>query len=211
MFTIRIAKQRSLIALLVLVLSLSMIAAAAQPFPDVIPLPVGFRPEGIASGNGTVFYVGSIPTGDIFRGDFRTGEGEVFIDAPSGRNAIGMKFDPRSGYLFVAGGPSGEAYVYDTQTGETVAEITLSTSASFINDVVVTREAAYFTNSFQDVLYRVPLERNGQLAEDFLVEEIQLSGDYKFNAALGAFNANGICQPQWQDLDHSQQLGRRLV
>ena len=191
MLTTRIAKQRSLIAVLILTLSLAMVAAA-QPFPDVIPLPVGFAPEGIASGNGTIFYVGSIPTGDIFRGDLRTGEGEVFIDAPDGRNAIGMKFDPRSGYLFVAGGPTGEAYVYDTETGETVAEIQLSTDTSFINDVVVTRDAVYFTNSFQPVLYRVSLERNGQLAEDLTVEEITLSGDYQFNDAPGAFNANGI-------------------
>jgi sugar lactone lactonase YvrE len=191
MLTTRIAKQRSLIVVLILTLSLAMLAAA-QPFPDVIPLPVGFAPEGIASGNGTIFYVGSIPTGDIFRGDLRTGEGEVFIDAPDGRNAIGMKFDPRSGYLFVAGGPSGKAYVYDTKTGATVAEIQLSTDTSFINDVVVTRDAVYFTDSFQPLLYSVSLERNGQLAEDFMVEEITLSGDYQFDATPGAFNANGI-------------------
>ncbi|HEX5807378.1 MAG TPA: hypothetical protein VFY25_01845 [Anaerolineales bacterium] len=185
------AKRRSLIALIVLVLSLSMIAAtAAKPFPDSIELPPGFQPEGIASGTGTIFYVGSIPTGDIFRGDLRTGEGEVFIDAPAGRQAIGLKYDERTGLLFVAGGPTGYAYVYDAATGETVAEIQLTTDPSFINDVVITRDAVYFTNSQQPILYRVPLENSGQLPDDPLVEEIELVGEYQFTP--NAFNANGI-------------------
>lgn len=191
MYVAQPAKRRSLIALIVLVLSLSMIAAAAaQPFPDSIELPLGFQPEGIASGTGTIFYVGSIPTGDIFRGDLRTGEGEVFIDAPAGRQAIGLKYDERTGYLYVAGGPTGYAYVYDAVTGETVAEIQLTTDPSFINDVVITRDAVYFTNSQQPVLYRVQLENNGELPDDPAVEEIELVGEYQFTR--NAFNANGI-------------------
>lgn len=191
MYVAQPAKRRSLIALIVLVLSLSMIAAAAaQPFPDSIELPLGFQPEGIASGTGTIFYVGSIPTGDIFRGDLRTGEGEVFIDAPAGRQAIGLKYDERTGYLYVAGGPTGYAYVYDAVTGETVAEIQLTTDPSFINDVVITRDAVYFTNSQQPVLYRVQLENNGELPDDPAVEEIELVGEYQFTP--NAFNANGI-------------------
>jgi sugar lactone lactonase YvrE len=182
-----------LIAILLLMLGLSTIAAApAKPFPDVIPLPNGFQPEGIASGTGTIFYVGSIPTGDIYRGDFRTGEGELLVDAPAGRSAIGLKYDPRSGLLFVAGGGTGFAYVYDAETGETVAEIQLSMDPSFINDVVITQDAVYFTNSRQSYLYRVELERNGQLAEGVMAEPILLGGEYQFNSAPGAFNANGI-------------------
>lgn len=184
------AKRRSLIALIVVVLSLSMIAAAAaQPFPDSIELPPGFQPEGIASGTGTLFYVGSIPTGDIFRGDLRTGEGEVFIDAPAGRQAIGLKYDERTGLLYVAGGATGYAYVYDAASGGTVAEIQLTTDPSFINDVVITRDAVYFTNSQQPILYRVQLENNGELPEDAVAEEIELGGDYVFGQG---FNANGI-------------------
>ena len=191
MYIAQPAKRRSLIAVILLVFSLSMIAAApAQPFPDSIELPLGFQPEGIASGTGTIFYVGSIPTGDIFRGDLRTGEGEVFIDAPAGRQAIGLKYDERTGLLFVAGGATGYAYVYDTATGETVAEIQLTTDPSFINDVVITRDAVYFTNSQQPILYRVPLENNGQLPDDVVVEEIPLGGEYQF--IPNAFNANGI-------------------
>ncbi|HSL31071.1 MAG TPA: hypothetical protein VK900_17860 [Anaerolineales bacterium] len=179
-----------LMTLLAVVFTLSIIAAApVRAFPDVLPLPDGFQPEGIAVGRGTTFYVGSIPTGDIYRGDLRTGEGEVFIDAPVGRQAIGLKYDERTGLLFVAGGPTGFAYVYDGETGETAAAIQLTTGASFINDVVVTRDAAYFTNSRQPVLYRIPLENNGQLPDNPTVQEIPLTGDYVFGAG---FNANGI-------------------
>ena len=191
MYLTRRHGRRILISLLIVVLSLTAVGGVfAAPGLDVIPLPDGFAPEGIASGRGSTFYVGSIPTGAIYQGDFLTGEGQILVEPQEGRAAIGLKFDPRSGYLFVAGGPTGEAYVYDTATGETVAVLTLSEDPSFINDVVITQDAAYFTNSFQQEIYRVPLERNGQLSSTEDVETITLSGDYQFTP--GAFNANGI-------------------
>jgi sugar lactone lactonase YvrE len=153
-------------------------------------LPDGFQPEGIATGTGTTFYVGSIPTGAVYRGDLRTGEGEVLVQPQAGRAAIGLKYDDRSGLLFVAGGPTGYAYIYDGGTGANVAEIQLTTLPSFINDVVITKDAAYFTNSFQPFIYRVPLENNGDLPAVPTVEEIPLGGEYQFTP--GAFNANGI-------------------
>ena len=191
MFVAQNASRRSFFILLLIALSISVIAAAPfKAFPDVIPLPDGFQPEGIAVGNGHTFYVGSIPTGAVYRGDLRTGEGDVLVPSQPGRAAIGLKYDERTGLLFVAGGPTGFAYIYNGETGENVDEIQLTTGPSFINDVVVTRDAAYFTNSQQPVLYRVPLENNGDLPESPTVEEIPLSGDYVFTP--GAFNANGI-------------------
>ena len=183
--------RRSLFMFLIILLSGVMIAAApAKAFPEVIPLPNGFQPEGIAVGKGSTFYVGSIPTGAIYSGDLRTGEGEILVPAQPGRNSIGLKYDDRTGLLFVAGGPTGFAYIYNGETGANVAEIQLTTGAAFINDVVITRDAAYFTNSSQPVLYRVPLENNGELPETPTVEEIPLTGDYQF--VPNAFNANGI-------------------
>lgn len=179
-----------LVSLLLLVLSLTSIgSASAAPFPEVIPLPDGFQPEGIASGSGTTFYVGSIPTGAIYQGDFRTGEGEVLVEPQPGRSAIGLKYDPRSGLLFVAGGNTGMAFIYDAETGAQVAALQLSTDPSFINDVVIIREAAYFTNSFQPVIYRVPLDQDGTFSSSD-VETISLGGEYQFTP--GAFNTNGI-------------------
>ena len=189
MFVTQTWLRRLVIVLLTLAFGFATIAAApAQAFPDVIPLPNGFQPEGIASGNGTTFYVGSIPTGAVYRGDLRTGEGDELVHAQIGRSAIGLKYDERTGLLFVAGGPTGFAYIYDGQSGANVAEIQLTTLPSFINDVIVTRDAAYFTNSSQAELYRVPLDNNGEPMQSS--ETIPISGDYVFTP--GAFNANGI-------------------
>ena len=83
--------------------------AAAKPYPETIPLPNGWQPEGIAIGKGTTFYVGSIPTGAIFRGDLRTGKGSTLVSGASGRAAVGVAHD--RGRLFVAGGPTGKGFV----------------------------------------------------------------------------------------------------
>src|SRR5215204_1935146 len=108
--------------------------AAARPFPEVIALPDGFRPEGIAM-TGTTFYVGSTSTGAIYRGDVRTGEGDVLVPAQDGRAAIGVEVD-RLGRLFVAGGATGHAYVYVAETGDPLADYAMTTDANtFVNDL----------------------------------------------------------------------------
>src|SRR6185369_13360498 len=110
MFVTQTWLRRSVIVLLTLAFGFATIAAApAQAFPDDISLPNGFQPEGIASGNGTTFYVGSIPTGAVYRGDFRTGTGEVLVAPQTGHSSIGLKYDSPTGLLFVAGGMTGEA------------------------------------------------------------------------------------------------------
>lgn len=164
---------------------LAVLPAAAQaPFPDRIDLPDGFAPEGIEI-QGSTFYVGSIPTGDIYSGDLRTGEGHILVDAPAGRLAIGLGIDQR-GRLFVAGGGTGDGYVYDTETGDTLATFDFASGTTFVNDVVVTQDAAWFTDSRNAVLYRVPIAPNGELG-DF--EVVALSGDFVLTAG---FNLNGI-------------------
>lgn len=184
-------KTVSALLLAFVILLLTLVPAAGQgAFPPLIPLPNGFQPEGIAVGRGTTFYAGSIPTGAIFRGDLATGEGEVWVPAQTGRAAIGLHLDKRTNYLFVAGGPTGAAYVYDGETGEPLAEYQLSPPTQvFINDVFVTRDGAYFTNSSQPVLYRVPLSPNGGLIDGAEAETIELNGDYTHG---DGFNINGI-------------------
>jgi sugar lactone lactonase YvrE len=180
------------IALALLALTLTAITpgSAREVFPSLIPLPDGFQPEGIAVGRGPTFFVGSIPTGSIYQGSLRTGEGQILVPHQEGRAAIGLDFDNRSGYLFVAGGPTGQAYVYDSENGATLAVYTLTApSDTFINDVTVTREAAYFTNSFQPYIYRVPLGPGGSLLEGVDIEAIELTGDF---TQVSGFNANGI-------------------
>ena len=171
-----------------LALMLALPAVAAKPFPEVLPLPDGFQPEGIAIGPGTTFYVGSIPTGAIYRGDLRTGEGGLLVEPADDRQAIGLSVDRGGQRLFVAGGPTGEAYVYDTRTGAELAMYQLTAAGTFVNDVVVTRDAAYFTDSGRPVIYRVALGPDGAPTDE--VETIVLGGDFEF--VPDAFNLNGI-------------------
>ncbi|CAB1100031.1 unnamed protein product [Ectocarpus sp. CCAP 1310/34] len=91
--------------------------------------------------------------GNIWKGDLETGQGEVFeLGAPG--PAVGLDHDRRSGYLFVAGGPVGTARVYDEDFA-LVADLVLSDgNSSFVNDVIITKTAAYFTDSFQPKIYK---------------------------------------------------------
>src|SRR5439155_16037779 len=136
-------------------------ARAAETFPDVIALPDGWLPEGVVTGHGPVIYSGSRADGAIYAADLRTGAGAILVPGQAGRVAVGLSFDPRTNYIFVAGGPTGKAYVYDAATGALVQEYTLTSPGTFVNDVIVTREAAYFTDSFLPVYYRVPLGPGG--------------------------------------------------
>lgn len=178
------------LACLVLVLAGSNSARAQQPFPEIVNLPNGWQPEGIASGRGTDFYVGSIANGAIYKGDLRTGEGSVLNAGANGRVIAGVKVDNRTNYVFAAGATTGAAYVFDGDTGALLAQYQLGApDASFINDVTLTRDAAYFTDSFNAVIYKLPLGPGGSLPAQSEVQSIPLSGDFVLQAG---FNANGI-------------------
>jgi hypothetical protein len=180
----------SLYILIVLaLLSTSAALAKSNPFPEIIPLPDGFRPEGIVSGYGTDFYAGSLANGAIFMGDFRTGTGSILVEGSTGGVAVGLAFDERTGFLFVAGGPTGTAAVYDTGNGDQVGFYTLTGPGSFINDVIVTSSAAFFTDSFNARLFKLPLSRSGGLPDPSEVQILPLSGDW---VQSSGFNANGI-------------------
>jgi sugar lactone lactonase YvrE len=148
----------------VLILGPAVPAAAAPTTsaPASIVLPGATSAEGIAAGPGSTFYAGDINNGDIFRGDIRKGTVSLFIDAPAGRQALGMKVDVRHHLLFVAGGFTGQAYVYDTRTGATVATYQMGTpGSSIINDVALTPTGAWFTDSVQAHLLFVPVHGHG--------------------------------------------------
>lgn len=154
-------------------------------FAASISLPNGFAPEGIDI-RGTSFYVGSIPTGAIFRGSLLTGTGSTFITPPPGRSAAGLEVDHR-GRLFVSGANTGRAYVYDANTGADLATYQLASVPSFINDVIVTRQAVWFTDSTNQVLYKLLLGPNGELPAQ--AQTVPLTGDIHYTTG---FNANGI-------------------
>jgi sugar lactone lactonase YvrE len=135
----------------------------AAPRDQVITLPGATSAEGIAAGKGFNFYAGDMLSGDIFRGNIRRGSVKRVIDAPEGRMAAGMKVNLRHGLLLVAGGSTGQAYVYSTRTGETVRTYQLGgTTGSFINDVVLTPRGAWFTDSGRAELHFVPIGKRGK-------------------------------------------------
>ena len=162
-------------------------AAPPRPFPEVISLPNGFQPEGIAIGRGLSFYTGSLANGAIYRGNLLTGDGSVLVPGQDGRVAVGMKVDVRN-RLFVAGGPTGTGRVYDAGSGAELATYQFApVGTSFVNDVVVTRDAAYFTDSVNPVLYVVPFDRAGALGN---AQTLSLTGDLVYSPE--GFNLNGI-------------------
>lgn len=164
-------------------------AQAAPAWPEIIALPNGWLPEGVVTGRGPVIYSGSRANGAIYAANLRTGEGSILVPGQAGRVAVGLSFDARTNYIFVAGGPTGKGSVYDAGTGALVQEYTLTTAGGFVNDVIVTRDAAYFTQSSRAEYYRVPLGPGGQLAAPADVQTIALSGDWQ---QVAGFNANGI-------------------
>ncbi len=159
--------------------------AAALALPTRLDLPDGFLPEGIATGRGPFAFLGSRADGDIYRLNLRTGNGEVIAEGP-GTPSVGLELD-RRGRLFVSGGPAGDARVLDAWTGDTLATYQLTTDPSFVNDVEVTRGAAWFTDSQQPVLYRLPLGPRGGLPD--AAETVPLTGEWE---QVDGFNANGI-------------------
>jgi hypothetical protein len=174
-------------------LAAAVIAAAAlaggstagkAAFPEVIQLPAGFQPEGIEVGRGTTFYVGSRVTGAIYRGNLRTGTGAILVPGGAGRLATGIEFSRNR--LFVAGAGTGDGYVYDARTGALVRTYDFASTDTFINDVVVTRSAAYFTDSRKALLYKVPIGTGGALGA---FQTVGLTGAM---LALPGFNLNGI-------------------
>ncbi len=173
---------------------LALVAAAPATYPEIIPLPTGFRPEGVVVGRGHSFYTGSLADGAIYKGDLRSGQGGVLAAGQAGSMAVGLDVDDRANHLFVAGGFAGAGTVYDGDTGARLAQYQLATGVgpTFVNDVVVTRSAAYFTDSFRPVLYRVPLGPGGSLPGATAAMTLPLGGDFNFIPGPFVFNANGI-------------------
>jgi sugar lactone lactonase YvrE len=183
--------RRSLVTAVVLGLASVAVMpqpAFAAPATNLIVLPGASSTEGVAVGRGATFYAGELFGGDIFRGNLQHGTVDRLVDAPAGAMAVGMKFDDASGLLFVSGGGTGQGIVYDGTTGATVATYQFAApGATFINDVVVTRSGAWFTDSLQPKLYFVPIGPTGQPGP-FSV--LTVTGPAA--AISGDFNLNGI-------------------
>ncbi len=156
----------------------------AAMVPETIALPNGFAPEGVVFGYGPVLYAGSLVDGAIYAANARTGEGHVLVEGQPDRKSTGLEFDDRTGRLYVSGGATGHARVYDAATGTELTDVVLGTAPTFVNDVALTDDAAWFTDSNQPVLHKM------SLADPTQFEDVPLGGEFVFED--GVLNANGI-------------------
>jgi len=181
-------------------------------WPDLIPIAAGLEPEGIEMGNDTEFFVGAnswtgnlTHAGAIYRGDLVTGEGQIVVP-PTGKPVSGLSYDARTDYLYAATGyaPGGFAgpfleqgvKVYAATSGRLLGEVIFG-DGIVANDVLVTANAVYCTDSLSTTLYKIALQDNGRVFST-VPEKIEMTG---FEMVDG-FNANGLVS----DFD-----GRQLV
>jgi sugar lactone lactonase YvrE len=192
--------RRPVFAAVVLLLGVMLASnsALAAPRPNEYILPGDeVFPEGIAFEQSTgYFFVSSTTDGTIFRGHVSEPVADIFLPGnEDGRViAVGLAVDDM-GRLFIAGGPTGMVFVYNSATGDLLAALHATDPAdgpTFVNDVVVTRSGdAFFTDSMNPVLYRVFQDASG----DYVVEEwLELDGTaIEFQPG---FNINGIVVTQ---------------
>jgi Cu-Zn family superoxide dismutase len=187
-----------------LVFSLSLGGAAlAQEEAEVYPLPGNeVFPEGIALDAATGdFFVGSTTDGTIFSSNVSQPGVEASVFSEGGADgrtaAIGMKTNG-AGRLFVAGGDTGQMFVYDAVTGALIESFDNGQEMTFVNDVTLTPDgSAFFTDSMNPELYRVfPDGAGGYEMETYLSFE---GTPVRYEEG---FNLNGI---------QSSEDGRYLV
>src|SRR5215216_274110 len=175
-------------------------AAPHDNFPDQIDLPNGFFPEGIESGRGTSVFVGSLIDGAIWRGDLRTGSGSVFTnpgDQGQGRVSVGIAYEASRNRLWVAGGGPGfgagvgDVRVYDASSGALLATFLPPEPAGALNDVAITHDAVYVTDSFKAQLVKIPLPSDGSLPSEDAATLLPVTGDFVQTPPLDP-NLNGI-------------------
>lgn len=121
-----------------------------MPGDSVYPEGVSYDPT---TGN---FYVSATGDGTLFVGNVN-GPDELTVFSEGGLDgrttAVGTKVDGE-GNLWVAGGATGQIFVYDTADGSLVASFT-APDAGFINDMAITDDGVYFTDSWNPILWRV--------------------------------------------------------
>lgn len=110
----------------------------------------------------------------------------------TGGVAVGMQYDRRSGLLWVAGGATGAVTAYDGRTGERVVryQAPATPAGRFLNDVEVTRDGVFVTDSLNAELVVVRTGPGKRAALPADVELLPLTGDWEQSPTGN--NANGI-------------------
>jgi hypothetical protein len=165
-----------------------------SPAPETVDLPVGYRPEGITSGPGTAFYVGSLADGRIVKGDLIAGGLATLLPGAPGRSLRGLFWDRQCRVVWAVGDVTtglvtvGHVWCVDDTSGAVLHDVPVPGSG-FLNDLVVTEAAVWVTDSFVDRLTVIAHDHATMSAG--APSFVALSGAWP--AGNGTFiNANGI-------------------
>ncbi|MEX2536536.1 MAG: PQQ-dependent dehydrogenase, methanol/ethanol family [Trueperaceae bacterium] len=160
------------------------------PGMQVYPECVAVNPDG------TAFFTASSTDGTVYRGDLGSRAARVLVPASQAAIGQGLGVDvDDQGRLWVVGGPTGSIAVYDTESGEVVAQLdTPPAERTFLNDVVVAPNgSAYITDSMRPVIFRVT-SSDGDIGE--IEPWLELEGspiEYTTGESLTeSINLNGI-------------------
>ncbi|MFV0457922.1 MAG: hypothetical protein ACK5MT_04005 [Actinomycetales bacterium] len=158
---------------------------------EQVSLPDGLRPEGITAAPSGRLFVGSLADGRIVVADPQVASTSTLLPGEPGRQLRGLFHDARTGLVWAAGNLGSQGYVWavDGSTGAVVAAIQVP-GALFLNDLVVTRDAVWVTDSRVDRLTVIHLDSGGRPTDD-APDFVQLTGQWPAGDG-NAINANGI-------------------
>src|SRR4051812_4340001 len=172
-------------------------APHVQPLADpthtyTIPGPTVF-PESVGvSKVDDTYYVGSTTDGTVFKGSLDGTDAEVFLPpGTDGRTFVaGVKVD--GPYLLLAGGATGQFFVYDRRTGAFIKKFVVPPTGAptFVNDVAVAPSGdLYVSDSLRPTVYRIAAAdvATPSASPVELVPWIDLTAIY-----VPGFNLNGI-------------------
>ncbi|PTA46647.1 SMP-30/gluconolactonase/LRE family protein [Micromonospora sp. RP3T] len=131
--------------------------ASLRPDTYLVSAEPGVMPEGLTVTPAGTMYVTSSATGAVYRGDIRRDRLRPFLPAGSdGRtSAAGIRVDHR-GRIFVAGWATGALFVY-APDGALLARRDAAPGAA-LNDLAVTADAVYVTDSATGTVWRAALD-----------------------------------------------------
>jgi hypothetical protein len=172
----------------------SAAATRQSPAPETVDLPDGIRPEGITSGPGTTYYVGSLSDGRIVTGDLLEGTVTTLLPGAAGRSLRGLFWCSHCGMVWAVGDVTtgsttvGHVWCVDATTGAIMHDVVVP-GAGFLNDLVVSEDKVFVTDSFVDRITVISHDHTATTVNG--PSFVPLTGAWP--AGNGTFiNANGI-------------------